>query len=102
MASVRPIRELRLSRIKAAIWQNESNGSGPLYNVTISRVYRLPPEQRDKNDNGWRQTASLGRDDLLIAAEVLRMSFSWICQQGQSKVDAVNNETADVYEDAPF
>ena len=84
MSNSRPVHEVRLASIKAAVWRNESNGNGPQFNVTLIRLYRLPPDERGKNDNGWRQTSSLRRDDLLIAAEVLRQAFAWVCNQTQN------------------
>lgn len=33
----RPVHEVRIGAIKAAIWKNETNG-GARYNVTLSRI----------------------------------------------------------------
>ena len=98
MSNSRPVHGLRCGSIKAAIWLNETNGSGPQYNVTLNRLYRLPPDERTKNDNGWRQTSSLRRDDLLIAGEVLRQTFGWICQQTQPTSDGANSPIAEANE----
>lgn len=68
----RPIHEIRLGRIKAAIWRNETE-SGTRHNVTLSRVY--------KTDSGWESTESFGRDDLLLVAKVADLAHSWIHQQ---------------------
>ena len=35
----KPIHEVRLGTIKAAVWRNET-GSGVRYNVTFSRIYK--------------------------------------------------------------
>ncbi|MEZ6120120.1 MAG: hypothetical protein R3C28_26610 [Pirellulaceae bacterium] len=93
MSNTRPVHEIRCGSMKAAIWLNESNGNGSQYNVTLNRLYRLPPDERTKNDNGWRQTSSLRRDDLLIAGEVLRQAFGWICQQAQPSADSSETHT---------
>ena len=93
MSNSKPVFEIRVTRgIKCAIWRNESsNGDGPMYNVTLSRTYRLPPDQRGANDNGWRQTNSLGRDDLLGAAHALQWTFAWICRQSRVDMAADGN-----------
>ena len=69
----RPIHELRLGRIKAAVWENETE-NGPRHNVTIARLYR--------DGNQWKDTTSFGRDDLPLVAKVADMAHSWIFQQG--------------------
>ena len=38
MSSKKPIHEIRLGRIKAAVWENETD-SGIRYGVTLSRLY---------------------------------------------------------------
>ena len=68
-AKKRPVHEIRLGRIKAAIWENETE-NGAHHNVTLSRIYR--------QDDKWKDTSSLGRDDLLVAGKVLDQAHSWI------------------------
>ena len=36
---VKPVHEIRLGRVKAAIWLNETQ-NGVMYNVTLSRLWR--------------------------------------------------------------
>ncbi len=60
------VKEVRLGRIKAVIWKNPgSNGNGPLLNTTLARLYK------DPESDTWKESQSLGRDDLLLAAKVL-------------------------------
>ncbi len=68
----RPVHEVRLGRIRAAIWCNDTR-SGTRYNVTLSRLYR-------DDDGNWRDSTSFGRDDLLLAGKVLDLAHTWICQ----------------------
>jgi hypothetical protein len=65
----KPIHEIRLGRIKAAIWQHDAN-LGPRYNVTVARLY--------KDDSGWKASDSFGRDDLPVVAKVLDQAHTWI------------------------
>jgi hypothetical protein len=69
----RPVHVIKLRNLSAAIWENWGE-YGPLYNVTLSRVYR-DEQQR------WQHTNSPGLNDLLLAAKVLDLAHSWICQQ---------------------
>ena len=76
-----PVKEVRLGRIKAVIWKNPgSNGNGPLFNTTLARLYKDP-----ESDN-WKESQSLGRDDLLLAAKVLGEAHTWIyCHADEEK-----------------
>ncbi len=70
----RPVHEVRIGRIKAAIWKN-STENGVRFNATLSRIYRDGEE--------WKSTDSFGRDDLLLLAKVADQAHSWICNQVQ-------------------
>ena len=75
----KPIHEVRLGSIKAAVWRNETE-SGVRYNVTFSRLY--------KDGDNWQSTESFGRDDLLLLAKVADQTHSWICAQTQETESA--------------
>ena len=66
----KPVHELRLGRIRAAIWLNDTE-SGPRYNVQITRLYK---DQKDK----WKDSTSFGREDLPLVAKVADMAMVWI------------------------
>jgi hypothetical protein len=67
----RPVHAVRLGRIRASIWANP-NEHGTFYSVKVSRNYR--------DGEGWKSTDSFGRDDLLVAAKVLDLAHTWICE----------------------
>ena len=73
MASQKPVHEVRLGLIKAAIWANDTE-QGVRHNVSITRLY--------KEGDEWKSTTSFGRDDLLLVAKVADMAHTWICTQG--------------------
>lgn len=73
----KPTFEIRLGRIKASIWENDTT-VGIRHNVTLRRLYTVDDEGRTT----WRSSESLGRDDLLLAAKVLDQAHSWILEQG--------------------
>ena len=68
----KPVHSLRLGRISAAIWMNESE-QGTRYNVSIVRSY--------KDGEAWKDTQSFGRDDLLLVAKIADMAHTWIFSQ---------------------
>jgi hypothetical protein len=82
----KPIHEVRLGRIKAAVWRNETD-NGVRYNATFSRVY--------KDGDNWKSTDSFGRDDLLLLSKVADQAHSWIFQQTQDENGAGKPESND-------
>ena len=70
-SNTKPIEEVRIGAVKAAIWKNETD-NGPRYNVTFSRIYK-------NGDGKWRSTSSFGRDDLLLVAKVADKAHTFIC-----------------------
>ena len=68
----RPVHELRLGRIRAAVWEN-STQNGTRHNVTVSRLY--------KDGDDWKDSTSFGRDDLPLLAKVVDLAHSWIFEQ---------------------
>ena len=68
-----PVHEIRLGRIKAAIWEN-ATPNGARHNVTLSRIYR--------DGDTWKESASFGREDLPLVGKVSDMAHTWIYQQG--------------------
>lgn len=81
---VKPVHEIRLGRIKAAIWRNETQ-NGSMFNVTISRLW--------KDGAQWRDSASFGRDDLPLVAKLADRVHTWIFDQIQEHNGAQSHET---------
>jgi hypothetical protein len=73
--SKKPIHEVRMGRIKAAIWENETE-NGNRYNVTITRLYK-------NGDDEWKDSTSFGRDDLPLVEKVCHMTHLWIFSRAQ-------------------
>ncbi len=69
----RPVHEIRMGRIRAAIWENETQ-NGTRHNVTLTRLY--------KDGEQWKDSASFGRDDLPLVSKVSELAHSWIYFQG--------------------
>lgn len=83
-AKQRPAHEVRLGRIRAAIWEN-STDSGVRHNVTLTRLY--------KEGDEWKDSTSLGRDDLPLAMKVLDQAHSWIFTQAAAATAAVSTDS---------
>lgn len=75
----RPLHEVRLGRIKAAIWKNDTE-HGARYSVSITRIY--------KADEQWQSTTSFGRDDLPLVAKVADLAHTWVYQQNGEHEEA--------------
>lgn len=60
--STQPELELRLGRLKAPIWTNESEDR-TYHTVSFSRLYR-------NKEGEWRSTGSFRRGDLLLLAKL--------------------------------
>ena len=63
MSSNKPVAEVRVGAVKAAIWPNKTESGAVRYNVTFSRIYKDAQGE-------WKSTSSFGRDDLLVVAKV--------------------------------
>ena len=71
----KPVHEIRIGRIKATIWENETQ-NGTRHNVTVSRLY--------KDGDEWKDSTSFGRDDLPLVAKVADQAHSYIFGCNQS------------------
>jgi len=78
-AKKRPVHEVRIGSIKAAVWQN-SGPSGSWHAVTIERLY--------KEGDAWKTSGSFGRDDLLVVAKVSDLAHSWIVEAEATQDDS--------------
>ncbi len=85
----RPVHEIRLGRIKAAIWENPTE-SGTRHNVTISRLYKDDRQQ-------WRDSTSFGRDDLPLVAKVSDLAHTWIYGAAAEASNGANGEGAETF-----
>ena len=77
-SKTRPVHEIRMGRIRAAIWQNQTDNV-VRHNVTMSRLY--------KDGDDWKDTTSFGRDDLPLVAKVCDLAHSWIYSQSSGNTN---------------
>ena len=70
----KPVHEVRIGAIKAAVWANDTE-FGVRHNVTFVRLYR--------DNDQWKSSDSFGRDDLPVLSEVARQAWLWIYDHGR-------------------
>ena len=74
MANNKPVHQIRLSAIRAAIWLNVSEKTGESwFTVTVTRSYKDKEQLKDTN--------TFRRDDLPIVSKVVEMAYTWIWEQ---------------------
>jgi hypothetical protein len=76
MDSSKPVAKLRLGRISAAIWKNDTD-KGPLFNVSFQRSY--------KEGDEFKNSQSFGRDDLLVLAK--------LADEAHTKIHELQNDS---------
>ena len=70
----KPVHEVRMGVVKAAIWANETEYC-VRHGVTFQRLY--------KDGDEWKTTDSFGRDELPLVAKVADLAHTWIYQEGR-------------------
>ena len=75
-----PAHKIRISNLSVTIWRNSSD-KGVWYSVNPSRSYK-------KGDETWKETDSLGFDDLLTMAKLIDQAHTWISRQVQADATA--------------
>ena len=68
----RPVDEVRIGRVKATIWRNETEDGKARFNTVLSRLY--------KDGDAWQSTPSFGRNDLLLVAKVADLAHTCVCE----------------------
>lgn len=71
-----PAHKVRIGVLQVTIWRNSSE-RGVWYSVTPSRSYK-------QGDDSWRETDSLGFDDILAMIKLLDQAHTWIVKQQQA------------------
>jgi hypothetical protein len=70
-----------LGRIRAAIWEHQTESNGTRHNVVFSRLYK-------DDENQWRDSTSFGRDDLPLVAKVADQVHTWIFEHAKASAPA--------------
>ena len=86
----KPVHRIRIGSISAAIFENRTEEGASFYNAQFQRGYRTA--------DGWRNTRSFGRDDLLALAKLADQTHSWIQEQIQSRNNDAEADNGEVDE----
>lgn len=73
-----PAHVIAFGRIRATIWANQDTDGGTWYSVTLTRTYQ-------DGAGKTKSATSFGRDDLLVAAEAMRLAYHWIAMKPGSR-----------------
>jgi hypothetical protein len=73
-----PAHKIQVGTLKVTIWRNKGD-KGNWYSVIPSRGYR--------QEETWKETDSLGFDDLLTMAKLFDQAHTWI--QHQQTADSI-------------
>lgn len=77
-----PAHKIRVGNLHVTIWRNTNRDKGTTF-------YTLDPARSYKQgDETWKETTSLGQDEALIMAELLRQAWAWIARQQQADYSA--------------
>jgi hypothetical protein len=71
-SNTKPAHKIRHGVISASIWRQETD-KGALFNVTFQRAY--------KDGDAWKNSASFGRNNLLVLSLIAARAFEWIGNQ---------------------
>lgn len=76
----KPTHELKLGRVKAVIWKNDTT-NGARYNAVFAKLYRVQESEREEGDSGWRESSSFSRDDIPLLRKVADLTYQWMYEQ---------------------
>jgi hypothetical protein len=71
-----PAHKIRIGTLQVTIWRNHGD-KGNWYSVIPSSGYK-------KGDDAWKETDSLGFEDLLTMGKLLDQAHTWIMHQQQA------------------
>jgi hypothetical protein len=77
----KPVHEIRLGKIRAAVWGNRNADGNSWHSVTFARRYR------DKEGN-YRDADSFGAEDLPVLREVAGLVLAWCLGQDDAAQQA--------------
>jgi hypothetical protein len=77
----RPVHEVRLGRVKATVWANQSE-NGLWYSVQVGRLYKDAEQQQ------WKIADGFHRDDLPLVMKVADRVHTWLYENAGSAARA--------------
>lgn len=74
----KPVHEVKIGRIKAAVWVNSTEGGASRQSVTLGRLYKVGEKQ-------WKTSDSFSSDDLPLVGKVIDQVFAWMVANQPAK-----------------
>jgi hypothetical protein len=87
MSKNAPVHEIKVGRVKAAIWAHESE-SGIRHSVRLSRLYK------DK-EGKWQDSEYFHRDELPLVMKAADLAHTWLYQPGSREEEEAAPEPAE-------
>lgn len=70
----KPLREIRIGTVKAAVWNSNGKSGRPHANIAVSKLYK------PKDSKHWKSTSYFDRDDLPVLIKVLDTLYTELLQ----------------------
>jgi len=81
------VKVFRVRNVRANIWANRLESGAIVYNVTFDRLWKENDETNGQGEvtkkGEWKQSASFGKDDLLLLGKIADLAHSWIYRKIQ-------------------
>lgn len=75
----RPAFEERVGPTRVAVWKNKTDSGDHFYRTTVEHTYRVSEDRREgEDDSGFRSTASLPPESVIVARELLGRAVDWM------------------------
>ncbi len=89
MAGNKPVKEIGVGQVRAAIWENEIKGGKvikPGFKVSVDRRYK-------DQDGKWKSTQSFSQTEIPLAIHCLGKAFDFMVEQQITDDSSDNNIT---------
>ncbi len=80
----RPIIEFKYGLCRASVWENDKEGGGVRYSLSLQRSY--------KDDQGWHQTQTLNASDIDLMIMALQDAKRWIFAAKRTERDSADGD----------
>jgi hypothetical protein len=84
MTKQKPVHDIKICSVRAAIWSNPLENGRVMYSVTFSRLF--------KDEGGWKDAQSFSRSELLTLCRAAELAFDWIVAQPSGETPQVAEE----------
>ena len=88
-AKDRPVKVFRIRNVRANIWANRLESGAIVYNVTFDRIWKENDETNGQGEvtkkGEWKQSASFGKDDLLLLGKIADLAHTWCYRKIQDE-----------------